>query len=220
MYSILLVEDNPEIQELNKNLLEQVSGYTVRLAVNLSEARQAISEFALDMIVLDIMLPDGNGLDFLAELRSGGNNIPVLLLTALGTAKEKVAGLRTGGDDYLAKPYDYDELLARIESLLRRVRRDVLTCGGITLNLITRQLLLNGEGVRLPQIEYSMFELFMKNENKIVTAEELYEGAWKQQLNNDTVALQNQIYKTRKRLEGSGYSITTKRGKGYVFERD
>jgi len=218
--SILLVEDEKDIQFANKIILERRGGYKVRLAMNLAEARKAIIEAEPTTIVLDIMLPDGSGLDFLRELREEGRDIPVLLLTALGTAKEKVEGLRAGGDDYLAKPYDNDELLARLESLLRRTRRNIIQHGNLTVNHDTRRAYLNGEDLQLNRIEYNLLLLLVRNENKLVTAAELYKKAWEQPLNDNTGALHAQISKLRKKLHDSGYSITTKRGRGYVFEKE
>jgi CheY-like chemotaxis protein len=119
-YNILLVEDNEDIQELNKEFLEETGGYNVRLAMSLTEARECIAESVPDIIVLDIMLPDGSGLDFLKELKQD-KDMPVLLLTALSESSDEIKGLRAGGDDYIAKPYDNNVLLARIETNLRRV---------------------------------------------------------------------------------------------------
>jgi response regulator RpfG family c-di-GMP phosphodiesterase len=103
-----------------------------------------------DIIILDIMLPDGSGLDFLQELKRGAlENVPVLLLTAVKTNKDQAKGLRAGGDDYLAKPYDYDIFLARIESLLRRVRRDTTQHGSLTVNHVTRRAHYEGTDLGL-----------------------------------------------------------------------
>jgi len=117
---ILLVEDNEDIQRANKRTLEKYGGYNVRLAMNLSEARKQITTAEPDLMVLDILLPDGNGLDFLRELRASLSCIPVLLLSVLGKAGDIVNGLQAGADDYMAKPYENAVMLARIESLLRR----------------------------------------------------------------------------------------------------
>ena len=217
MYNILLVEDNKDIQELNKNLLETV-GYNVYLAMNLASARQSINELAPDIIVLDIMLPDGNGLDFLGELRQSNNDTPVLLLTALGTTDEKVAGLRAGGDDYLAKPYDYNELLARIESLTRRIRK--VTHGSITINYDTRRVYSSGQDLQLNRIEYALLLKLVRNEGQTINSEELYNSAWEQPMNDNASALHAQISNLRKKLHGSGCSITAKRGRGYIFEKE
>ena len=122
MYNLLLVEDNEDIQDLNKFFLTQ-RGYAVRLATNLAQAKEAIAEANPDLIVLDIMLPDGSGLDLLKELRAIGNDTPVLLLTALSETSDEMKGIQLGGDDYIAKPYENGILHARIEALLRRAER-------------------------------------------------------------------------------------------------
>ena len=216
MYNILLVEDNKEIQELNKNLLES-EGYNTSLAMNLAGAWQSINESAPDMIILDIMLPDGSGLDFLRELREGGNDTPILLLTALGTTEEKVAGLKTGGDDYLAKPYDNAELLARVESLTRRIRRDTLTYGDITINKLSQRAFINGEDLNLQAKEYSLLLVLVRNENKTVGTEYLYEKVWGLTMNHDKQAVQRTLSRLRSKIASSGYFITAERGEGYRF---
>ena len=135
--TILLVEDNERITSGNKWLFER-QGYETVSALNLSEARALVSELRPDAIVLDIMLPDGSGLDFMRELREGNNSgIPILLLTGLTTKEDILNGLKSGGDDYLTKPYDFDELLARVEALLRRSARvpEVITRGRLTLDV-------------------------------------------------------------------------------------
>ena len=120
---ILLVEDNEDIQRANKRTLERRGGFNVRLAMNLNEAWKQINLCEPDAMVLDILLPDGNGLDFLKELRTRRSNIPVLLLSVLGKSGDIVNGLQAGADDYLTKPYENVVMLARLESLLRRTKR-------------------------------------------------------------------------------------------------
>ena len=143
---VLLVEDNKEILQGNRRLFE-LEGYDTACAPTLRDARASISERRPDAIVLDIMLPDGNGLDFMRELRGGENaGIPVLLLTGL-TAKEDILhGLKSGGDDYLTKPYDFDELLARTEALLRRSARvpEIIIKGSLSLDPVAAQAFING----------------------------------------------------------------------------
>ena len=240
MRSILLVEDDLDIQEVNKDMLERRGGYDVRLAINLAEARERIAESAPDIIVLDIMLPDGSGLDFLRELREeigerrvkdGQNNsplsilksqlstIPVLLLTALGKSKDMVEGLQAGGDDYLAKPYDNDVLLARIEAILRRAGRvsETITKGLLTLGLLSKRAFVNGEDLMLTSKQYDLLFLLIQNEGKTMSAETVYEKVWAQPLNNNKNALQVSISKLRTKIKHSGYDITSLRGKGYAF---
>jgi len=241
MHKILLVEDDKDIQMANKKMLERQDIYTVRLALNLNEAREQIAEQVPDVIVLDIMLPDGSGLDFLKELRTGdgqGSNIPVLLLTALSEFDDVVKGLKEGGDDYLAKPYNNKVFLARIESLLRRAERvpKGLTKGNLALDIISgRAFLTSGdatgvtsgdatgvgqrEDLLLTQKEFACLLLFSQNEGVIMSPEFIYESVWKQPLNNNIDTLKKTISNLRIKIEDSDYTINVSRNEGYMFER-
>lgn len=141
---LLLIEDNPRIQLANKDMLEML-GYEVAIAMNLAEARACLSAQKPDVAVLDIMLPDGSGLDFLRELRRIAD-LPVLMLTALRTTEDIVRGLSLGTDDYLAKPYAYPVLAARVDALLRRSARvpETLTKGALRFDLLANQTFLSG----------------------------------------------------------------------------
>ena len=220
MYNILLVEDDKDIQQVNKNMLEWRGGYNVQLAADLSEARAKIKESLPDIIVLDVMLPDGSGLDFLKELRKN-QNIPVLLLSALNQTKHVVEGLASGGDDYLSKPYKNDELLARIEALLRRSERlpEFIIKGSIKLELLSNNAYLNEKNLSLTQRDFDILFLLFQNEDKILKAEYIYEKIWAQPMMGDKNAIQAAISKLRKKIENSGYDIEMIRGKGYVFTK-
>jgi DNA-binding response OmpR family regulator len=222
MYNIVLIEDNKEIQEINKRMLIQCGGYHVRLAKNLAEARERLTEAEPDLIVLDIMLPDGNGLDFLKELRLT-TDIPVLLLTAHSEPGATVKGLRAGGDDYLSKPYDNDELLARIESLLRRASRlpKTLTKGKLTLNINSGMAFIDGKDLLLSPKEFAVLHFLALNEGKTVNAQFLYQEVWGLPLFNKQT-LKNRISELRKKLEEttSDCYIESVRGEGYCFIRN
>jgi len=234
MNKILLVEDDKDIQKINKYMLDE-QGYNVSLAMNLAEARKGITDFAPDLIVLDIMLPDGSGLDFMEELRLQGNSIPILLLTALGTPKDKVDGLRRGGNDYLAKPYDYDEFVMRIEVILRskqqedervriavkaaRTAQEILTFGGLTLNSIARNAYVNDKLLELSQKQVGLLLLLARHINENLTYGYLYETIWGKPLTGSGQALRSAISEIRNQLTGSGYNISSERGIGYRFER-
>ncbi|MCL2221750.1 MAG: response regulator transcription factor [Oscillospiraceae bacterium] len=234
MNKILLVEDDKDIQEINKYMLSE-RGYNVSLAMNLAEARKGIADFAPDLIVLDIMLPDGSGLEFMEELRLQGNSIPILLLTALGTPKDKVEGLRRGGNDYLAKPYDYDEFVMRIEVILRskqqedeRVRlavkaahtaQEILAFGELTLNTIARNAHINGKLLNLTQMQVGLLILLARHKNETLTYAHIYETIWGQPLASNSQALRSTITKIRNEIAGCGYSISSERGIGYRFEQ-
>jgi len=223
MNNILLVEDDIHIQTVNKNILEDEGGYSVCLAMNLAEARSAIEKTLPDLIVLDIMLPDGSGLNFLTELRESGCGIPILLLTALGETKNKVAGLRAGSDDYLAKPYNYDELLARIETILRRGARQAepsLKFGTLSIDTENGTALLNNADLNLSRAEFGLLRLLARNKDQAMSAESLYEAVWKQKMGDDSRALISAASRLRKKLAGSGYTITFIRNQGYRFEQE
>ena len=217
---ILLVEDNEEIMYGNIRMFE-LEGYTALAAPTLSDARASISEHRPDVIVLDIMLPDGSGLKFMQELRESENSaIPVLLLTGLTTKEDILRGLKSGGDDYLTKPYDFDELLARVEALLRRSARvpEVMTKGRLSLDVTADVATLDGTDLLLTQKEFALLLVFIQNENRCIGAKYLYEKVWKASLSNDSNALKTTINRLRTKIEGSGWSIDWSRGEGYCFE--
>ena len=216
---ILLVEDNVEIQLANKDMLELL-GYTVTLAMSLAEAQSALKNEAPDAIVLDIMLPDGNGLDFLAELRAY-SQIPVLMLTALGTSDDTVTGFSIGADDYIAKPYDYKVLAVRIEALLRRAERmpETLQKSSLKLDIMASKAFLRGDDLLLTQKEFAMLLVFAQNEDKLVSDEYLYKKIWSGTFNDDPVALRNTVSRLRKKLVNSEYTVSVTRGEGYLFQR-
>ena len=215
---ILLVEDNVEIQLANKDMLELL-GYTVTLAMSLAEARNALKNETPDAIVLDIMLPDGSGLDFLAELRAH-LQVPVLMLTAMGTPDDTVTGFSAGADDYIAKPYDYKVLAARIEALLRRAERmpETLQKGLLKLDIMASKAFLQGNDLLLTQKEFAMLLVFAQNEDKLVSDEYLYEKIWSGTFNDDPVALRNTVSRLRKKLVNSEYTVSVTRGEGYLFQ--
>lgn len=222
MKTILLVEDNERIALGNKWLFER-QGYDAIAALTLADARAQASGRRLDAIVLDIMLPDGSGLDFLRELREGENSaIPVLFLSGLAEKEDILLGLKSGGDDYLAKPYDFDELLARVEALLRRSARvpELITRGRLSLDVTAGVAGLDGTDLLLTQKEFALLLVFVQNESRYIGAEYLYEKVWKAPMAKDGGALKNAVSKLRKKLAGSGYKVSAGRGEGYILERE
>jgi DNA-binding response OmpR family regulator len=217
---LLLVEDNLSVQNNNKKILER-HGYIIKQALNLAEAREIIARETPRAIVLDIMLPDGSGLDFLQELRETAT-IPVLLLTALGTPKDLVAGLTAGGDDYLPKPYDLKVFLAKIEALLRRsaIVPETLYIGRITLNTASMTAYCGGADMLLTQKEFAFLLLLTQNEDKVLGAETIYRKIWEQPLGADTGLVKNLVSRLRKKLTGSGYTISAQYGEGYCLEKE
>jgi len=219
MRNILLVEDDKDIQETNRNLLERHGGYDIYQAMNLEEARGIVADTHLDIILLDIMLPDGSGLDFLAELRQD-KKIPVLILSALGKIDDRLKGLEAGGNAYLPKPYDSRELLYTIESLLE-LKEDVpdtVTRGTLTLKISNNTAFVNGTDIGLTRdTQFSLLNTFVKYENKVLSTEFLYQEVWGQPLTGNDRALVTAVSEVRRKLAGSGFTIIKERGKGYRF---
>lgn len=180
-YHILLVEDEPEFLTFNTRNLE-AEGYRVTGAATLLEARRAVRAEAPDLVVLDVLLPDGSGLDFCRDLRAD-TGVPVIFLTTLGEQDQIVAGLRSGGDDYLTKPYHVEELIARVEAQLRRATLLRETGSGpeiegLTLDLIRQRACWEGRDMNLRPKEFQLLALLVQSRNRWSTADELYTAVW------------------------------------------
>jgi len=219
---ILLVEDNEKIMYGNKRMLEW-EGYETAEAATLQEARAYIYKHRPNAIILDIMLPDGSGLDFMRELREGGNSgIPILLLTGLTTKEDVVFGLMAGGDDYLTKPYDFSELSARIEALLRRAARvpEIIAKGRLSLDVAASIAALDGIDLLLTQKEFALLLIFFQNEARFFCAEYLYEKVWKAPLADDSQAIRKTLSRLREKIKDSGWKIEWSKGEGYILIRE
>jgi DNA-binding response OmpR family regulator len=221
MKTILCVEDDLKILYNNRRALTQ-NGFIVLTAESLAQARRHLENGRPDGIILDIMLPDGNGLEYLKELRAGGNNVPVLMLTAWNTEADIIRGLDLGADDYIGKPFTYGLLLSRLRKMLDHAERmpDRISRGALSLDVLSGQAFKDGADMLLSQKEFSLLLLFIKNEGRTMGADYLYEKVWGLSANNDTRALANMVYRLRKSMEGCGYDIATRRGKGYCFEAE
>jgi DNA-binding response OmpR family regulator len=215
---VLLVEDDDDVQFFNKSLLEE-NGFTVDSAVTLAAAREAVIRRAPDVLVLDIGMPDGSGLDFLREFRRGSKS-PVLMLTGYSADDDVVKGFKYGCNDYLTKPYTFEVLIARLKSLLQSVEQisENITKGSITLKIMSGEAYVNGMNLLLTRKEYSLMFYFVQNENRVISAEHIYEKVWGQPMAGDANAVKTAVSKLRKKLRNSGYTITVERGEGYCFE--
>ena len=217
---ILLVEDNPHIQRANKKALV-MRGYHVLEAETLAQGRELLLKEQPDLIVLDVMLPDGSGLGLCEEIRHG-SNIPIIFLSGLKEEKEIVDGFESGGDVYLTKPYGLNVLVKNVEALLNRSRYipDTLVKGRLILNIVSNSVTLDGNDLGIGAgKEFEVLLYLAKRENKIISAKQIYEQVWAQSALGDDTAVRNVVSKIRKKLELSDYTITTEHGKGYVFER-
>jgi DNA-binding response OmpR family regulator len=218
MKTVLLVEDDIDIMRINRSRF-LAAGYKVLEAETIRETKEILAKETPDVIVLDIILPDGDGLELCQELRGESGGPPILFLSGKRQPEEIVAGLEAGGDAYLPKPYKMNVLLAQAEALMRRTDRtaETLTKGLLTLNITAGIAYINGEDLLLPQKEFALLVLFARNEEKTMSAEYLYEKVWKAPINEDANAVRYHISMLRKKLTGSGYAITMTRGEGYTF---
>ena len=217
--NILLVEDNKDIMNINRETLK-MEGFRVMEAKTIAEARTRVSEERPDLIVLDISLPDGNGLELCEELR-GNNNIPIIFLTALGTKQDIIKGFNVGGDDYLPKPYDTEVLVMRVKSLLRRTKQipETFTLGSIQVNMSSAKASIDGDDMGLQQKELNLLVQFMQQPGKVITVEKLYEKVWGQKMLGQDNALKVAVSKLRGKLNAAGYTISSARGEGYYLEK-
>jgi len=216
---LLLIEDEPSVQENNMKILQR-RGYRIRSARTMAEARAILAKEAPRAIILDLHLPDGNGLSFLQELRKT-SDIPVLILTALGTPNDIIRGFDMGSDDYLTKPYDLHVFLIRIEALLRRASAvpEVVVYGGLRLYPASGRALLHGRDMLLSQKEYSLLQQFVQNPGKILGNSFLYKKVWGQNMTEEDKSLKVAISKLRSKLAASSYTVTASRGEGYYLEQ-
>lgn len=221
-YHILLVEDDGAVMTGNRRRLE-AAGYRVSAAGSVAEARKLLLEGPPDLAVLDVMLPDGSGLELCRELRAA-TPVPVLFLTSLNDRKQVVEGLRAGGDDYLTKPYHMEELVARVESLLRRVELlraspESLEQDGLRLDLIRQRAYWRERDLLLKPKEFQLLALMMKHRNRCSTIEELYTGVWGEAAVEPRPVIVH-ICNLRLKLKTAKCSLDVKhvRGRGYQLK--
>jgi DNA-binding response OmpR family regulator len=218
----LLVEDEPSLLKIiTKRLKEE--GYSVDTAKNGREAENCITSAEYDCIVLDIMIPIMDGLTLLRKIRNKKILTPVLFLTAKDSIEDRVTGLDTGADDYLVKPFSFDELLARIRALLRRQKesRDTtLTLGDLKLNTITREVTRENKLIELTSKEYSILEYFLKNKNRVLTKSQIAEHVWNYDFEYNSNIVEVYVRYLRKKIDEDFKNklIHTIRGGGYVVK--
>lgn len=219
MARILVVEDQPALLlSMQKGLREE--GHEVLTAICGSEAYLIAKREPIDAMVLDLMLPDGSGLDTLRSLRREGFVKPVLIVTARDALEDRVIGLDSGADDYLVKPFGFVELVARLRALLRRnfsSHETVLRCDNLELDLLSRTVKRGGELIELTRRQFDLLEYLMRNMNQTVTREMLARDVWKAATATWTNVIEVQMRQLRMRLERPDWTqiIHTVRGEGY-----
>jgi len=216
---ILIVEDQARMGRFVEKALAEQS-YGSRVAGSCAAARDALAESPYDVVVLDLGLPDGDGLELLREWRESGFNTPILILSARDAVEDRIRGLNLGADDYLPKPFSVDELIARIRSLLRRQsagRTTVLVCGPICLDLLSHTVTREGARVDLTSREFALLELFLQNPNRLLTRTFIAEKVWEASYDLETNLIDVYVRRLRRKLETSPDRplIKTVRGSGY-----
>ena len=216
---VLIVEDQLRLGRFLQQGIQECA-YTVTLVHSCQEARNALCETGYDAVVLDLGLPDGDGLDLLQEWRRSGFTEPVLILSARDTVVDRIKGLDIGADDYLPKPFSLEELLARLRSLLRRhstVKETVLEHKGIRLDLLGHTVQIDGKPLDLTSREYALLEIFMQNVGRILPRTLISEKIWDAHYDVDTNLLDVYMSRLRAKLEGLSDKsfFKTVRGVGY-----
>jgi two-component system, OmpR family, response regulator len=215
----LVIEDHPRMSALLRQGLEE-EGYAVDAAQTLLDGMSLADEFEFDAIVLDVMLPDGDGIDALRDLRGRGVWSPVLILTAKDAVDDRVRGLDAGADDYLVKPFALPELLARLRALVRRTppdRQPVLTVGDLVLDPATHEVRRGDSPIHLTPKEFSLLELLMRRAGEVVPRASLMEHAWDFTFEGDWNILEVYVRYLREKVDRpfGRSSIETVRGVGY-----
>lgn len=217
---ILVVDDDPEIVSfLRRGLIYE--GYDVDTAGDGTEALAKAREREPDLVVLDIMMPGIDGLEVSQRLRSA-SDVPILMLTAKGTVADRVAGLESGADDYLVKPFAFDELLARVKALLRRRQpktAEVLRFSDLSLDTATREVRRRNETINLTAQEFDLLELFMRHPRQVLKRDLIYERVWGYDFSGESNVIEVYVRYLRSKLEVHGHTrlLHTIRGVGYVL---
>ena len=183
---------------------------------------ERVTSGAFDVLVVDIMLPSMDGLEIVRRLRADGFTAPVLILSARASAEEKIAGLEAGADDYLAKPFSVAELVARVQTVLRRVNRSVesvLRAGDLEMNLVTHRVTRGGAVLDLQPLEYQLLEYLLRNRGRVVTRKTIMESVWHYSFDPSTNVVETRMSRLRDKIETDPRCrlIRTVRGVGYVL---
>lgn len=219
---VLLIEDELALRNQVKARLEQ-EGYAVDASAEGKEGLYFASEYPLDAAVIDLGLPGLSGIEIIKALRQQGKTLPILILTARGRWQDKVEGLEAGADDYLVKPFQMEELLARLKALLRRAagatHNNSLRFGPLKLELATQKAWVQSQEIELTAFEYRMLEYLARQREKVVSKEELADYLYPHDEDRDSNVIEVLIGRLRRKLdpEGKLQPIETLRGRGYRF---
>ena len=220
---ILIVDDEPNIRDLLTTTL-RFQGFAVQSVSNGAGTISAVLAEEPDLIVLDVMLPDMNGFSVTKRLRSAGYTSPILFLTAKDDTQDKITGLTVGGDDYVTKPFSLDEIVARINAILRRTKQvqtedAILEVGEVRINQDAHEVFVNDQPVDLSPTEYKLLRFLMENANRVLTKAQILDHVWEYDFNGEMGIVESYVSYLRKKLDliTSEPVIITKRGVGYMY---
>ena len=220
---LLVVEDQKDLNEIITRKLTN-EHYSVDSCFSGDEALDFMRCAEYDGVILDIMLPGITGIGVLKEMRSAGDTTPVLLLTAMGTVEDRVAGLDAGADDYLVKPFDFDELMARIRAMIRRGGErasSVMTSGDLVLDSAARQATRGGKEITLTAREFDILEYLMQNEGRVLSRDKLSNHVWNYDYDGGSNVIDVYMYHLRRKVD-DGFDekkIVTIKGAGYMLKK-
>lgn len=222
---VLVVDDDKAVRESLRRSLE-FNGYDVALAGDGAEALAAIAATAPDVVVMDVMMPRLDGLEATRALRTAGNDLPILVLTARDAVGDRVEGLDAGADDYLTKPFALQELLARLRALLRRVapreadEDEVLTFSDLSMDIATREVRRGGRAIELTRTEFALLELFLRRPRRVLERSFILEEVWGYDFPTTANSLEVYVGYLRRKTEAEDEPrlIHTVRGVGYVLK--
>jgi len=219
---ILLIEDDVQVSKFIAEGL-QAQGYVVTQVIDGLQGKKLAVEKQFDLLVVDRMLPGCDGLTIVETVRGSGNSVPVLFLSALGDVDDRVKGLKVGGDDYLVKPFAIEELIARIEVLLRRKKETVSTTrlkvGDLELDLLSQKVTREGKNINLQPREFRLLEYLMKHAGQIVTRTMLLENVWEYHFDPQTNVIDVHVSRLRQKIDKDFDKplLSTVRGAGYML---
>lgn len=224
---LLVIEDEIKTANSLRRGFEE-KGYEVQIAHNGEDALILTNTSSFDLIVTDIIMPKVNGLEFCRKVRETNTDTPIIMLTALGLTADKIKGFDSGSDDYLVKPFDFEELLARIKVLINRSQKsksgtsNILTYSNLKLNLDTKEVFRENTLIDLTAKEYALLEFFFRNPNKVVSKEDIAEKVWSIDFDTGTNIIEVYVSYLRNKID-KGFEpklIHTRKGMGYIFKEE
>ncbi len=226
MIKILLIEDEPKTVQSLKQGLEE-NHYTVDVAYDGNMGKQLAMRTAYQLIISDIIIPGMNGLELCKYLRAEGIQTPILMLTALSTTEDKLVGFEAGADDYLAKPFDFKEFLARVKALIKRsnqtlIEAQVLKFADLELDLTSKIVTRSGQKINLTAKEFQLMEYFLRNQEKVISKAEIAENIWEVEDEGSSNLIEVYVNYLRKKVDKGFPSklIHTQFGMGYILRQE